>query len=278
MNQLMLLAILFLPAPQQPPLQQQGISQPTSHNGDAKVINNFPSSAIIMEAQGEPLESPATKEENANNRDNSSWPWEFIVNLVMALATLAIAVYAVKQTNATKIAAEAAKLNAQALINSERPWFVPIVEQSMEDSALYHIKITNKGRTPGILGDVYAEHIFVDSIQRLPSPPIYKTGCFGPNDNFFVNGDSWLIPPGYPPDRMLEVYRTDINHSQVDFLVIYGKLDYRDTLAEGIPNEMIHETRWCYYWNQGETRWVRCGSDEYTGHRDYQGNKAQRGN
>jgi hypothetical protein len=97
----------------------------------------------------------------------------------------------------TRKAADAAKLNAQALINTERPWFVVTVEHSMGHPGFYNLKITNKGRTPGILEEIFVEKCFIENPSNLPSPPSYSSGCIGPNDNLFVNGDSYNIPPHF---------------------------------------------------------------------------------
>jgi hypothetical protein len=188
----------------------------------------------------------------------------------MAKATSAME----RQTEATRIAADAALLNAQAVINAERPWFVVTIELHMGYPGFYNIKITNKGRTPGILEEVFVETYFIENPSDLPSPPLYSNGCIGPNDNLFVTGDSYTIPPHFNASLEIEERRKSPNNNPTDLRIAYGKLTYSDRLIGDKSSEIIHETRWCFYWFQAEKRWVRCGSDEYMRHNDYPRKKA----
>ena len=147
MKPLALLAVLLFYPPQVLPLQQQQIEKTVRHNNDSGTPNNPPQTTIINVEEGKPLESPATKEKNSN--DHEKPPWEFILNFVMALATIALAIYAAIQAKASKVAAEAAKLNAQALINSERAWVhTEFVPASTVPDPPYIFRVSNYGRTP----------------------------------------------------------------------------------------------------------------------------------
>jgi hypothetical protein len=48
--------------------------------------------------------------------------WGKVINVVVAAATLSIAVFSVVQALAAKANASAAKISAESLINSERAW------------------------------------------------------------------------------------------------------------------------------------------------------------
>ena len=78
------------------------------------------------------------------------------------------------QTIATRKAAEAARLNAQAVINAERPWVV--VTEKREGTAgiasIFYSRV--RGRTPAIIISNWADHIYVDDPQHLPIPPRYE--------------------------------------------------------------------------------------------------------
>lgn len=201
----------------------------------------------------------------------NNWPLVFVAiwGICVAIDTLK----AIKeQTDATRVAADAAKLNAQALINAERPWFVVEIEHWTDNPEYYRIKVTNRGRTPGILEEVFVEKCFIQNPSDLPLPPSYSNGCIGPDDNFFGPGrDPYIIAPPFNPTMELKDWRDSPNNSQTVLRVAYGKMTYRDTLSGNESSEIIHETRWCYYWleNGNQAKWVRCGPRDYTGHRDY---------
>jgi hypothetical protein len=66
-----------------------------------------------------------------------------------------------RAATASKEAAMAAVLSAQSVIDTERPWFVASIERRGEDSDDWRVRITNKGRTPGHLAHLSAEHHLV---------------------------------------------------------------------------------------------------------------------
>lgn len=164
--------------------------------------------------------------------------------------------------------ADAALLNAKALIASERPWFVSSVEIDDKELGLWKVRIVNKGRTPGHLNAMFSEHTFVDIPDNLPIPPKYESFCYVPDTRFFATGESFTDReriPGFKPDFFIENERKN----QTDTLVIYGRVIYSDTFMWGSPDEIIHETRWCYFYQPPPyNRFVPCGPKEYNGYRD----------
>jgi hypothetical protein len=179
------------------------------------------------------------------------------------------------QGGTAREAADAALLNAQALIASERPWFVASIEQE-DHSDYWRVRITNKGRTPGHLNAMFSEYIFVSLPEDLPIPPEYHSPCFMPDTRFFVTGDSFTDReqlPGFNPIYCIEHER----QNQTDLLVIYGRATYSDTFTWGTPGEIIHETRWCYVYHQYPTgRFAPCGPYAYNGYRDRKKNPEPR--
>ncbi len=171
-----------------------------------------------------------------------------------------------KATIAAKDGADAALLNARALITSERPWFVANVECDDKDLGLWKVRIVNKGRTPGHLNVMFSEYTFIDIPDNLPIPPKYESFCYAPDTRFFATGESFTDRErirGFNPDFFIENERKN----QTDILVIYGRVTYSDTFMWGDPNEIIHETRWCYFY-QAPGGFVPCGPKEYNGYRD----------
>ncbi len=167
------------------------------------------------------------------NQDSPKKDWwdraGILGGLFVAVMTFGLAILARSQAIAAKSAADAALLNAQAVINAERPWFVITIEgnpswKADESRPLYNTRFTNKGRTPGVLNEMFQDYIFVESPNRLPSPPVYSTPCIGPNDTVFANGESYTITPAYAPNFMTEEWVKDTAHSPVDTLIVYGKL------------------------------------------------------
>ncbi len=181
------------------------------------------------------------------------------------VATLIVAALTVALAYIAWIQAQAAMKSAQAVINTERPWFAVIIEPIKTDQWIFHIKVVNKGRTPGILNDMFSETIFHEQPDNLPLPPNYKTPCFGPNDSFFQPDRECVEQYEFSPVRMIDEHRKSPNHSQTSLLIIYGKVTYADTFNRRIT----HETRWCYFWDECRSDWSRCGPKDYSGHSDH---------
>jgi hypothetical protein len=207
-----------------------------------------------------------------------TWPsWAIVISglvaVWVAVRTLrTLERQAEESRNAAEAAKESAKAalkNVEALIKSERPWFVATVEPSAENPTTYRLRIENKGKTPGILNEMFAESTFAERPDSLPLPPTYRSPCIAPNDNLFSQNDSYVVPYDYKPSAMVGQWLSSANHSPTDSLVIYGKLTYTDSFPETESGQTMHETRWCFFWFEKQRRWVRCGPREYSGHRDY---------
>src|ERR1700678_2551017 len=74
---------------------------------------------------------------------NPEW-WLFII-AIPSLTFLGI------QMRANEMAAQAALLNAQAVIESERPWLVVTIEKDETMPAYFFFRVINKGKTPAQL-------------------------------------------------------------------------------------------------------------------------------
>src|SRR5882757_1042310 len=92
--------------------------------------------------------------------------------LIAAVGTLIVIGW---QTVQTRKAADAALLNAKALVDSERPWLIAETIRDSINRHVYEIKITNFGRTPArfIRGD--ATHVFTQQPMTLPIPAAYSS-------------------------------------------------------------------------------------------------------
>jgi hypothetical protein len=205
-----------------------------------------------------------------------------------------------KAAKACKEAAQAALLNAQAVINAERAWLtvtiadelsplqiLPLnrvenerrqmrrilagkavsIEEDGEDRMCY-ISIQNQGRTPAKIVGGSSAHCFIDRPGNLPVPADYSKPIFLPDPTFIVNRDSFKIHPGFKPDFILKRDRTPEEVGYVtDFLMLYGRVVYEDVFALPDGSSGTHETRWCFAYRPGEEKmFVACGPTEYNGH------------
>jgi hypothetical protein len=187
----------------------------------------------------------------------------------LALATVGVLLW---QTVLNRKAANAAWLNAQSVIDAERPWFVPSIEGPKPDAYEWRVRISNKGRTPGQLRSLSADHMFVKRPDELPLPPQYSGEAILPNSQFFATSDAftarqWLDE--YFNAHDLAQNRNSKYGHECDFLVVYGKATYTDTLTGGRKNEIVHETKWCYLYRDPTLDFVACGPSDYNGYRDY---------
>jgi hypothetical protein len=151
------------------------------------------------------------------------------------------------QTVATREAAEAALLNAQAVINAERPWIVVTVEQKGKN---FTVRGQNHGRTPAAIIASCYRHALVDDPQNLPIPPTY------PDEGTVLAYKELVMREG--PPFVIVTYDVETIHKRVagrwaritsfeERLCLYGRVIYADHLSkDATGNPVFHETRWCY--------------------------------
>lgn len=235
--------------------------QPISQNDPPKSAEAFFGSAPPKEPQAEA---------NASKRnDQTKCPWreyfrkafsaDYLSNWVLAFFALIAAGIALKtlneiraQTNATRIAADAAVLNAKALINSERPWLLVTIEQRATAPHIYDVQARNAGRTPAALVDGHCLW------KRCPTdfalPDALNDPITIPAQNLIVNGDGFpvrtinLSNPVALPDE--EGIGGDPQPPHV-----YGRLRYWDTFVDrNAPGAKPYVTEWMFWYDQAEHR------------------------
>jgi uncharacterized membrane protein len=180
------------------------------------------------------------------------------------------AVTAEESVAVAKDNAAAALLNAQASFNAERPWFVASMERRSEDSNEWRVRITNKGRTPGHLAHVSAEYTRTHNPSELPLPPNYSGLAWMPDSMLFAAGDAFTARQWMDEWFDAKKIWENVRSSETDFLAIYGRVRYRDTLTGWTDKEIMHETRWCYHYVPPTGKFVPSGPAEYNGYRDHQ--------
>jgi len=175
-----------------------------------------------------------------------------------------------EQTQLTKISADAALLNAQAIINTERPWVIIFGTYSNKvGSCSFHAG--NLGRTPAEIIAFYAEHRCVRHINELPTVPEYRKKQ--------VPSVTLLVPGKTLEDQSIELLDSETFLDKVDscqrepgekfptppkLSVFYFKVVYRHPLSRVRPNIPDYEARMCFCYSTADPQAPHvCGPDEY---------------
>ncbi len=204
--------------------------------------------------------------EKAHSAQNCTPEWYATVqwsNWVLAIVASVTAWYVAKQARQTKKAARAALLNAQALIDAERPWIVVKPEFSDQIEGQVYFRATNIGRTPAQIVSNNMELLFIEAPDNeFPNPAAWNEpqtfpAMLAPNDSFFVNN----LP--YSPENRVK-YRKPLP-SVAGHLCFCGRIQYRDVLIAG-STFVLHESCWCYSYSPTpvlDQRFFNCGPERY---------------
>ena len=162
--------------------------------------------------------------------------------------------YAEVAADAAAASAQAALLNAKAVIHAERPWILITVEPSRSSENSFTIVATNRGRTPGtVIATEEATSIVIDE-KSLPSTPEYKNEKPAPALAPII-----LLPGEFT--ALKQFCRDDVKglcDSEERFkrietweekVFLYGKVIYRDLIAPS--DDQVHETNWCCWYIHG---------------------------
>jgi len=244
-------------------------------NGNEQSVKKteVPTPSIIVSNCTHPEKASSQAEKQTSKTESYQWtPYLTNGELVLSVITLVYVFISYfilratsKQADLAKISAEAARLNAQAVINAERPWIVISAHPNPEVPGQFLFTAANKGRTPAefISGD--AVYRFVpDPMQPPPPPPLFPAPFNKPNETLIVQGDHFEIyPSGVMPEPMVVGNRDMKNFdSRPLFLVFYGRIGYADVFD---PKTM-HETYWCFGYLFQERRFVATGPEGYNKH------------
>jgi hypothetical protein len=168
--------------------------------------------------------------------------------------------------------AEAALLNAKAIINTERPWLVIGVKQINNTDtgalALFVFTCLNQGNTPAQIKQIDANYRIVTDPFDLPVP--MTEGDVNPRTlpqrTFIVHKDSFTIRPEINPESILFDHRNGVKQAPGEFLMFFGRIKYHDVFQSWGPGRKAHETRWCYWYNETDGTLIPAGPDEYNKH------------
>jgi len=186
----------------------------------------------------------------------------FIVGVIGTIVAVCTLRDIQKQTQNTRTIADAALLNAQAIINSERPWVLVTAVRS-EKIGNFLIRATIKGRTPARITEIYSQRTFIDQPDNLPPSPKYETPVIAPKEPLLGDGESFKIAEVKPNILVDEEWKAKHpNFAPYQFLCFYGIVRYEDCLAT--DEKRRHETRWCFsYFTDGDNDLHPIGPEEY---------------
>jgi hypothetical protein len=144
----------------------------------------------------------------------------------------------VKQTEATKIAADAALLNAKAILKSERPWVIGIVEEGTFELGRYNevpkfwLGIRNTGRTAGKLTRIllkFEKRASLDGLQGIEHDLDAACICPLPFVLIVPKDHAFKIPATIAGELPITLQESKAIGSGSLFLVAYGVIEYEDT-------------------------------------------------
>jgi hypothetical protein len=217
------------------------------------------------------------------------WTWQEQVawgaNLVLAIlgyAGIMMAVsllkkidrqtgYAEAAAEAAAASAQAALLNAKALVHSERPWILISVEPSRGAENSFTVMATNRGRTPARITATADQAMIAVDERYLPIPPEYDKEESKPPavPIILVPGESTPIKP-FRREEVKALCGSEERFRRIetweDKLYLYGNVTYADLIST--PDDQIHETNWCCWYIHGRQNsgLVIAGPAEYNSH------------
>ena len=160
-------------------------------------------------------------------------------------------------------------LNAQALINSERPWLLITATPSEDFPNAFFVKAVSHGSSPAQIVSYSDVRIaYCPQQQAMPAEPQYGEIATPDTPIILVSGESADITEiskesargAIPPEHLASVKDWD------DRLYVYGVVSYHD-LIDPHPQKP-HETRWCFRYipNTKGDRLVQDGPTGYNRH------------
>lgn len=178
-----------------------------------------------------------------------------------------------QQLQVSQNAANAALLNATAIINSERPWIV--VTLIRHENAKYYFKggeqevfgirytpvFKNYGRTLAQIISIRICSRVINSIESLPAVPEYVDGLPAAFQNALL-----IIPRGRWKDEYTDVSvivlpeQFENIKSGRQLFICFGRIEYRDVLKP----DVLHETRFSFVYRYRINDFVIEGPSGYT--------------
>ncbi len=157
-----------------------------------------------------------------------------------------------ESSQAAKDNAAAALLQAQTLVNSERPWISIQIVSSERQPGYFIFEAINYGRTPAeIVSYALRWNSIAMATDDVPETPDYGTAVIV-HRPLVVPGQRWSC--GELEFNLAHLMNHDeelaanIESSRRRF-IFWGRITYVDILGEPRGDRPIRETRFCYWYN-----------------------------
>ena len=179
--------------------------------------------------------------------------------------------YAEAAADAANASAQAALLNAQAVLHSERPWILITVEPSRSIENSFTVIATNRGRTPARIIETTDRNKIVIDEKRLPATPEFRhmerSAPFTPI--ILLPGEFTAIKP-FSREEVKGLCDSEERFKRIETweekVFIYGKVLYCDLISPA--DSPPHETNWCCWYIHGRQNsgLVIAGPPAYNSH------------
>lgn len=151
------------------------------------------------------------------------------------------------QAKQTKVAAGAARLNAIALINQNRPWIIlakeTTVPKSPPEDWTFNVAIENYGKTPARIIWLKVDRFVGPSSDTPPDTSIFTT----PSDTV-----TFMLPPGQALQWKMRLPLPSLSKdilNNAQFLWLCGVVIYSEAVElEGMTR---YESTFCYFYQRG---------------------------
>ena len=200
-----------------------------------------PQSAVAPNEGGQPKQNADKSKNPSSWVDTFAWP-EGVTTWVLLLTLLVIAWQSVETHAAVKtgeVAAEAALLNAQAVINAERALLLFTVEkervQGPGGPSIFHINVVNYGKVPARRLEIsrpnHATMALSDFVSL--SPPDYGD-VLQETQEWLAPKESWRVATFSPyekrVERVLDAQDRGVEPDTME-VIIYGQVTYYDGIS-----------------------------------------------
>jgi hypothetical protein len=167
--------------------------------------------------------------------------------------------------------AQAALLQAQTILDAERPWVLVTAEPTRGVESSFDITATNRGRSPATITSAMDEALFAADEEHLPGVPEFKkfesAARFVPV--ILLPGESATLKT-FSREDVKALCGSDEKFAAIESwserLFLCGRVEYSDLIA--VADKGAHETRWCCWYIHGKQRsaLVPAGPSEYNSH------------
>ncbi|MGA2537214.1 MAG: hypothetical protein ABSF53_14450 [Terracidiphilus sp.] len=159
-------------------------------------------------------------------------------------------------------AAQAALVQAQTIVNAERPWLTVGVEPTPGVENSFNITATNRGRSPALLTSMLDRAVFAADEAHLPPTPEWAPAESGTPTTPIPSAPILVLPGEFVAVKTIR--REDASTlcgSEEKFksieaweerLYLCGEVKYNDLISP--PGKEAHETRWCCWYIHGRQK------------------------